>query len=112
MKVTSSSVTYMLVYVYDIIITCSSPKFIFELKGMLHREFALKDLGALNYFLGIEVTKLANGCILLSQQKYITDLLNKAKMGAAKALNTPMTTSLKLSKSDSAFLHVCLFTGQ
>lgn len=43
----------------------------------LHSEFALKDLGDLNYFLGIEVKKVRNG-IRLKQEKYANDLVKRA----------------------------------
>ena len=61
-------------------------------------DFSLKDLGPLHYFLGIEVTRLANGSLHLSQQKYIRDLLAKSKMDKAKGISTPMVSNLKLSK--------------
>jgi histone deacetylase 1/2 len=35
----------------------------------LNKEFILKDLGELHYFLGIEVKKLRDG-IILAQEKY------------------------------------------
>jgi hypothetical protein len=42
----------------------------------LQKEFAVKDLVSLHYFLGIEVNKIPGG-ILLSQDKYASDLLKK-----------------------------------
>ena len=38
------------------------------------REFVVKILGRMKYFLGIEVAHSQN-CVILSQQKYILDLL-------------------------------------
>lgn len=90
MRVTPSNVTYMLIYVDDIIIIGSSPSLVSNLKVLLHKEFALKDLGELNYFLGIEATKTPDGGLLLSQRKYVTDLLKKAGMLNTKPINTPM----------------------
>ncbi|MCI33550.1 retrovirus-related Pol polyprotein from transposon TNT 1-94, partial [Trifolium medium] len=88
----------VLVYVDDIIITGSSLPQIQQLISKLNAEFALKQLGALDYFLGIEVFHLANGALLLSQAKYIRDLLSKANMDTAHGMPTPMVSSLKLSK--------------
>jgi hypothetical protein len=48
---------YVLAYVDDIIVTSSSSKATTALLQDLERDFALKDLGDLHYFLGIEVTK-------------------------------------------------------
>jgi len=45
----------------------------------LRQDFALKDLGDLHYFLGIEVTKERDG-ILLSQEKYALDVLSRVGM--------------------------------
>jgi hypothetical protein len=46
---------YLLVHVDDINVTSSSPAAIDALLSDLKSDFALKDLGNLNYFLGIEV---------------------------------------------------------
>jgi histone deacetylase 1/2 len=71
--------TFLLVYVDDIIIIGSSKSLIQQLIHKLHFEFSLKDLSKLDYFLGIEVHHDASGSLLLSQTKYIRDLLTKAK---------------------------------
>jgi hypothetical protein len=60
---------FVLVYVDGIIVVSSSTKATDSLLKSLKKEFALKDLEDLHYFLRIEVTKVQNG-ILLSQSKY------------------------------------------
>ncbi|GAU47982.1 hypothetical protein TSUD_87860 [Trifolium subterraneum] len=72
-----------------------------QLISKLNAEFALKQLGALDYFLGIEVSYLSSGGLLLSQAKYIRDLLARATMENANAMPTPMASTLKLSKVGS-----------
>jgi histone deacetylase 1/2 len=51
----SGIIIFVLVYVDDIIVTSSSNKAITSLLQDLSSTFALKDLGDLHYFLGIEV---------------------------------------------------------
>jgi hypothetical protein len=63
-----------LVYVDDIIVVSSSAEATTLLLQNLEKEFVLKDLEGLHYFLGIEVTKIQDG-ILLSQSKYATKIL-------------------------------------
>lgn len=89
---------YLLVYVDDIIVTCSSIPLIQKLVQKLHKDFALKQLGDLDYFLGIQVQRLQDGSLLLSQTKYIHDLLERANMAEAKGISTPMVSSTRLTK--------------
>jgi hypothetical protein len=70
---------FMLIYVDDIIVVSSSNDAVMALLHNLQKEFALKDLGDLHYFLGIEVSKSSEG-IILSQEKYANDLLQKVGM--------------------------------
>lgn len=63
--------------------------------------FSLKDLGTLDYFLGIEVKKQLDGFLLLTQGKYIRDLLQKHNLHEAHPFPTPMVATNKLSKSGS-----------
>ncbi|GJV49286.1 putative RNA-directed DNA polymerase [Tanacetum coccineum] len=65
---------YILVYVDDIIVICNNKGTIDNIICQLGSAFALKDLGPLNYFLGIEIVPHVSG-ILLSQKKYILELL-------------------------------------
>jgi histone deacetylase 1/2 len=98
---TNQQSTFLLVYVEDIIITGSSQTLIHQLIHKLDQEFSLKDLGKLDYFLGIEVHHTKSGSLLLSQTKNIRDLLTKANMATANRMASPMASSTKLSKYGS-----------
>jgi histone deacetylase 1/2 len=91
-----SVTVFVLVYVDDIIVVSSTSEATSGLLHELKKDFALKDLGELHYFLGMEVTKVRDG-IILSQDKYASDLLKKVNMSSCKPVSTPISTSEKLS---------------
>jgi hypothetical protein len=90
---------YILVYVDDSIVVSSSSTATNALLRNLEKNFVLKDLGDLHYFLGNEVNKI-NDSILLSQSKYAMDILKRAGMAPCKPVNTPLSTYEKLSAPD------------
>jgi hypothetical protein len=57
-----------LIYVDDIILTGLSNNVLSHLIATLSHDFPIKDLGNLNFFLGVEVIRTAKG-LLLSQQR-------------------------------------------
>ncbi|KAK2973911.1 hypothetical protein RJ640_019426 [Escallonia rubra] len=77
--------------------SCSST-LIATLLSELRCTFDIHHLGNLNYFLGIEIVYTSSG-LILSQRRYILDILQKAAMTDAKPLATPLSTSLQLSKT-------------
>jgi histone deacetylase 1/2 len=93
----------MLIYVDDIVVASSSEKAVDALLHDLGLDFALKDLGELHYFLGIEVKKVHDG-IILSQEKYANDLLRRVNMQIYKAVDTPFSVVDKLSLTDGEVL--------
>jgi histone deacetylase 1/2 len=90
---------YVLVYVDDIIVASSSVDATEALLKDLEKKFALKDLGELHYFLGIEVKRTSEG-LLLTQQRYAADVIKRANMEKSKAVDAPISTVEKLSLSD------------
>lgn len=92
----STALAYLLLYVDDIIFTASSAKLLAQLTAHLSAEFALKDLGALHYFLGIEVIQRSDD-FFLHQQKYAHELLERAGMLNCKTVATPVDMKAKLS---------------
>ena len=74
------------------IITGDDKEEIKTLKEQLSREFEIKDLGQLKYFLGIEVLR-SKGGIFITQRKYILDLLAITGMLDCKPSDTPIATN-------------------
>jgi histone deacetylase 1/2 len=89
-------VMFILVYVDDIIVVSSISGATTTLLKKLNEDCALKDLGELHYFLGIEVSKVRDG-IILTEEKYANDVLERAGMTQCKPANSPLSTSEKLS---------------
>jgi histone deacetylase 1/2 len=87
---------YMLIYVDDIIVASSSQAATDSLFRDLNQEFELKDLGDLNFFLGVEVQKVHNG-IVLSQSKYAHDFLARVGISNCTGVPTPLSSSEKIS---------------
>jgi histone deacetylase 1/2 len=98
-----SLVMFVLVYVDDIIVASSSPGATATLLKKLKEDFALKDLGDLHYFLGIEVSKTRDG-IILTQEKYANDVLKRVGMIHCKPVSSPLSTSEKLSRYEGTAL--------
>ena len=90
------NITLLLVYVDDMIVTGNNANEIEKLKSYLTKEFEMKDLGALKYFLGIEVSRSKQG-IFLSQRKYILDLLAETGNSACEPASIPIEVNHGLS---------------
>jgi hypothetical protein len=88
-------IAILAVYVDDIIITGDDEHEIAHLKENLSKEFEVKDLGHLKYFLGIEVARSPQG-IVLSQRKYVLDLLDETGMLGCRPIATPIDLNHKL----------------
>lgn len=70
-----------------------------ETKEVLDKRFNIKDLGNLKYFLGIEVTCVPEG-LVLSQRKYILDILDDCGMQGCRPSSFPIKQNLKLDKGE------------
>jgi hypothetical protein len=89
-------VAYLLLYVDDMVLTGSSQAVLQQIVDKLRAEFAIKDLGKLRFFLGIEVRRTPTG-FFLSQQRYAEDVLDRAGMVNCKPALTPIDAKGKLS---------------
>ena len=87
------SVIYLLLYVDDMVITGSNSSMLSSLIDRLAKEFSMKDLGDLHYFLGIEVVRNDKD-LFLNQAKYELYLLTRAKLVDCKTISTPFLVDL------------------
>nr|GFB81708.1 ribonuclease H-like domain-containing protein [Tanacetum cinerariifolium] len=92
---TGTDIAYLLLYVDDIVLTASSTAFLQQIITFLHAEFSMTDLGPLDYFFGVSVTRDTFG-MFLSQQKYATEVLERAGMLTCNPCRTPVDTNSKL----------------
>lgn len=86
----------ILIYVDDILLTGTSQTQIDDVKQALHQAFTIKDLGGLRYFLGIEIHR-TDSVTLLSQKKYILDIINHLKLDHFKYVSSPLPKGMGLS---------------
>ena len=61
----------------------------------LKKKFDMKDLGEVQYFLGIEIIRTPEGIWLL-QRQYSLDMLSKYGMADCKPISMPLDQNLKL----------------
>lgn len=102
-KKKGSSVVFLGVYVDDIIVTGNDLVAIASLKSFLHRQFKIKDLGTLNYFLGIEFLPTQSG-LVMSQRKFASDLLQEYDLESALTVASPLDPSVKLKHDEGDLL--------
>lgn len=89
----------VLIYVDDLIISCSNLDMLVKFKKYLSECFKMKDLGKAKYFLGIEVSRGKSG-IFLSQRKYALDIVNDAGLLGCQPLSIPMEQHHSLLSDD------------
>ncbi|XP_023741475.3 uncharacterized mitochondrial protein AtMg00810-like [Lactuca sativa] len=97
-----SCLLYSLVYVDDIILTGNHDQTITRFIACLKNEFAIKDLGRLSYFLGLEVSYTSAG-LFLSQSKYAHDILKRANLLDSKPVGTPLATNDVFTTNGQSF---------
>nr|CAD1831090.1 unnamed protein product [Ananas comosus var. bracteatus] len=91
----------IIVYVDDIILTGDHEEELCKIKQCLAKEFEIKDIGNLKFFLGMEIARSKKG-IAVSQRKYVLDLLSETGMLGCKPIETPMDSTVKLDNNDGS----------
>ncbi|BFG20722.1 hypothetical protein CerSpe_069960 [Prunus speciosa] len=95
LKRRGDKLTALIIYVDDMVVTGNDNEEMKNLQKLLASKFEMKELGELQYFLGIEVARSTHG-IFLSQRKYVLDLLTETGMLDCKPADTPIEQNHKL----------------
>ena len=93
----------LLIYVDYVILAENDLQDIENTKIFLSKQFKLKDLGQLKYFLGIEVARSWHG-ISLSQWKYALEILDDTGVLGAKPFRFPIELNMSLTQSNEKLL--------
>ncbi|GKD67178.1 ribonuclease H-like domain-containing protein [Tanacetum coccineum] len=90
-----TTTAYLLLYIDDILLTTSLETLLQQIISSLHQKFSMIDLGSLNYFLSISVTRDSFG-MFLSQRKYAVEILERAHMANCNPSRTHVDNESKL----------------
>ncbi|XP_019180201.1 PREDICTED: uncharacterized protein LOC109175392 [Ipomoea nil] len=97
-----TSRVYLLVYVDDIIMMGNDSALLTTLLARPSAVFKIRDLGTPTFFLGIETVPIDGG-LLLSQRRYMDDILTRAGMVDCKSLSTPAAITKAASPSTAPY---------
>nr|GEX19866.1 hypothetical protein [Tanacetum cinerariifolium] len=106
-KASGSNITFLILYVDDILIMRNIIPMLQSVKTYLGKCFAMKDLCEVAYILGIKIYRdNSKQLIGLCQSAYIEKILKRYYMENSKCESILMHEKLKLSKSQGASTHV------
>ena len=88
-------ITTLIVYMDDLVVIGNDPEERKALHNYLSKEFEIKDLGSLKYFLRIEIFWSCSGNFL-SERKYALDLLQETRMSGCQPVDISIEGGMKL----------------
>jgi hypothetical protein len=94
-------------YVDDLLIFVEDMLVINKVKEVFSHEFNMKDLGAIEYYIGIQVIRdKTKRTINLGQSKYVGNIFNHFNMETCKLVKTPLDVNVKLTqRKQPAMVH-------
>ncbi|KAJ9566348.1 hypothetical protein OSB04_002314 [Centaurea solstitialis] len=99
-KFSGSIVTFLVLYVDDILLIGNNVPTLQSVKSWLRKCFQMKDLGEAAYILGIKIYRNRSKRLIgLSQSTYIDKILKKFRMDESKKGFIPMQHGIVLSKT-------------
>ena len=99
-KVSGSSVSFLVLYVDDILLVGNDKNLLNSVKEYLNSKFSMKDLGEAAYILGIKIYRDRSKRLLaLSQSTYLEKVLKRFKMDTSKRGYLPSVRGERLSKA-------------
>ena len=97
-KLIGDRVIYLVLYVDDMLLVGNDKEIIQDLKTQLSSKFDMKDLGAANYILGMEIKRdRAKRKLWLNQRKHVETILQRFNMQDSKPVKVPIPVGVRLS---------------
>ncbi len=85
----------------DLLVAGNSVLEITKVRDLMNKRLILTDQGELEYYLGVEVSKIDQNILLVHQTGYAKKVLERFKMTDCKQVKTPLSRELNLSLMDS-----------
>jgi hypothetical protein len=85
-------------YVDDLLFTRNNPKMFEDFKQAMIKDFEMKDIDLMSYYLGIEI-KQGKDRIFVNQEKFAREILKKFKMEDCAKVNTLVECGVKMSRN-------------
>ncbi len=96
-KLIGDHVIYLVLYMDDMLLVANDKKIIQYLKTQLSSKFYMKDLGAANYILDMEIKRdWAKRKLQLNQRNYVETILQRFNMQDSKSVKVPIPIGVKL----------------
>jgi hypothetical protein len=97
-KLIGDHIIYLVLYVDDMLLIGNDKEIIQEVKTQLSSKFDMKDLGAANFILGMEIKRdRENTKIWLNQRKYVETILQRFNKHECKPIKFHIPVGIKLS---------------
>jgi hypothetical protein len=97
-----SSVSFLVQYVYDILLIGNEVQMLNSVKEYLNNNFSMKDMGEATYVLGIKIYRDISRCLLaISQSTYLDKVLKRFRMENPKKGDLPVVKGISLSVTQS-----------
>jgi hypothetical protein len=97
-KLIGDHLIYLVLYVDDMLLIGNNKEIIQDVKTQLSSKFDMKDLGAANFILGMEIKRdRENMKLWLNQRKYVETILQRFNMQECKPIKVPIPVGVKLS---------------
>ena len=97
----SSHVTYIALYVDDLLLISSCMTRLADVKRSLSDTFEMTDLGEAQYILGLQITRdRSTRTLSLSQAEYVRRVVERYNMSNAKVVPTPLAAGAVLTTRD------------
>lgn len=101
-KHSSSSFIYIGLYIDDLILISADLEYLQAHKAIFSQKFSMTDNNNVEYILGIQLRRnFKTSTLILSQDKYISKILQKFNMTTCKPVSTPLETGVKYSRSQA-----------
>jgi hypothetical protein len=96
-KLIGDHLIYLVLYVDDMLLIGNNKEIIQDVKTQLSSKFDMKDLGASNFILGMEIKRYwKKRNLWLNQRKYVETILQRFNMQECKPVKVPILVGVKL----------------